>query len=259
MYGLVVLVIPTMFFYGTMELCAYIGAYYAYPYEEFWVRITANGYAQMLDYFNPSFISEWIGDYWDTWILSSMGVSTVIAFVTAVVISTRMDKNKKETSTTILDNKNTIKSLLAKGKPKSEGVFAGKYTKDFYVSYEDRGLVVGPPATGKTAFLINQILKVADSKISFIAADIKPEIHSIVEEALIEKGYEVPVINPLSDVGIRYNPLSDIKEEIQINELVLNLLPLPLRGEPVWIQAQQWYLRLGLLYLHHNPNRICSL
>jgi type IV secretory pathway TraG/TraD family ATPase VirD4 len=35
--------------------------------------------------------------------------------------------------------------------------------------------------------------------------------------------------------------------------------PLQLRGEPVWIQAQQWYLRLGLLYLHHNPNRICSL
>jgi len=54
--------------------------------------------------------------------------------------------------------------LLAKGVPQQSQkprIFAGKFgTAALNVSIEDRGLVIGPPGTGKTAFLLNQVLRV---------------------------------------------------------------------------------------------------
>ena len=259
MYGLIIVVLPILLCYGTLELCAFIASKFVYPYDEFWVRLTAKGYATFFDYVNPNYLIVWVRDYWDQFIWWSVGSAFFVGFIAAIVISVRMERNKKTVNRTLLDDPQTLKNLLEKGLKKNEGIFAGNYGRNLFVSYEDRGLVIGPPATGKTNFLINQILKVADNKISFIAADIKPEICDIVQEDLIEKGYDVAIINPLKDVGICYNPLSDIEDEIQINELVLNLLPLPPKGEPVWVQAQQWYLRLALLYLHFDNDIECSL
>lgn len=131
----------------------------------------------------------------------------------------------------------------------SNGLFAGKFNKqDFYARQEDRGLVIGPPRTGKTTFLLNQILRLSKNQQSFVAVDIKPELSQILREDLEKSGYKVIVLDPIFSSGLSYNPLSDITNEQAINELVLSLIPTPLT-DPVWKKAEQRYFRLALLYL----------
>ena len=76
-------------------------------------------------------------------------------------------------------------------------LWAGKYAgQNFCVSEEDRGLVVGPPGTGKTAFLLNQILRATRGGLSFAAIDLKPELHKILASTLEDAGYRVLRVNP---------------------------------------------------------------
>lgn len=105
------------------------------------------------------------------------------------------------------------------------GVFSGNLLgKPINISTEDRALIIGPPGTGKTAFLVTQLLSWADSERSFICLDMKPEIWGITKETLIEKGYEVFAYNPTSGGGDRYNPLDDIDSPEAIGELTANLI-----------------------------------
>ncbi|KZZ11155.1 hypothetical protein A3749_09585 [Oleiphilus sp. HI0078] len=142
---------------------------------------------------------------------------------------------------------------------RSNGVFAGRFNKeDFFARQEDRGLVIGPPRTGKSTFLLNQIMRLAKNKQSFSAVDIKPELSSILKEDLEKAGYQIVILDPIFATGASYNPLDDISSEQAINELVLSLLPTPLT-DPTWKKAEQRYFRLALLYLFHSKEKHCSL
>ncbi|MCP5206310.1 MAG: type IV secretory system conjugative DNA transfer family protein [Hahellaceae bacterium] len=141
----------------------------------------------------------------------------------------------------------------------SNGIFSGRFNKqDFYARQEDRGLVIGPPRTGKTTFLLNQILRLSKNKQSFVAVDIKPELSQILRDDLEKSGYKVIVLDPIFASGLSYNPLADITNEQAINELVLSLIPTPLT-DPIWKKAEQRYFRLALLYLFHSKKKVCSL
>jgi len=48
--------------------------------------------------------------------------------------------------------------------------------KALRVSNEDRGIILGAPGSGKTTYLVTQIIDWMRSGQSFVATDIKPEI-----------------------------------------------------------------------------------
>jgi len=106
------------------------------------------------------------------------------------------------------------------------GVWSGNIGgKDLFASIEDRGIVLGPPGAGKTAFLVSQLLKWAETKRSFVCFDSKPEIFGITREALNRLGYRTLVYNPTANQGQRYNPLTDIDSPEAIGELAAALIP----------------------------------
>lgn len=140
-----------------------------------------------------------------------------------------------------------------KGKPR---IFAGRFSgKPFYASLEDRAVVIGPPGTGKTAFLLNQLLKCADDQMSFCCIDFKPEIHSIIGAALAARGYQVMLIDPVSGTSPdHWNPLAEIadNDEIAITELAACLLPVINERDKPFVEAQRDWLLGALLHLKHQ-------
>lgn len=106
-----------------------------------------------------------------------------------------------------------------------EGVFCGKLNlKPLHIGIEDRAVIIGPPGTGKTAFLVTQLMNWAKTKRPFVCLDIKPEIWAITRESLEREGYRVLVFNPTSDHTMRYNVLADLHTAEAIGELVANLI-----------------------------------
>jgi type IV secretion system protein VirD4 len=92
------------------------------------------------------------------------------------------------------------------------------------VTAEDRAVVIGPPGTGKTAFLVSQLLKWAEQKRSFVCLDIKPEIYGITRRHLEAAGYKLLTYNPTQATGQRYNPLADIEGPEGLGELAAALI-----------------------------------
>ncbi len=142
--------------------------------------------------------------------------------------------------------------LAKRGTRPGQGIFAGRYGGNpFYARIEDRGLVIGPPRTGKTAFLFNQILKASVNRVSFVAADMKPELAAILGPSLEQGGYRVIVWNPVTGEGAAYNPLDDLIDAAEINEFVATLLPHEARASTTAFRdAQRDFLRAALWHLH---------
>ena len=112
------------------------------------------------------------------------------------------------------------------------GVYAGELDGEpLRVSTEDRAVVIGPPGTGKTAFLVTQLLDWGESGRSFVCLDIKPEIFGIVRERLEKSGYRLLTYNPTAGTGQRYNPLADLSGPESVGELAAALVPAS-TGEP---------------------------
>ena len=123
-------------------------------------------------------------------------------------------------------NVEAVKSFLT---DQIEGVYCGqirhkKTLEPLYISTEDRGVVIGPPGTGKTAFMVTQLLDLAERKGSFVCLDIKPELHTIMREKLEAQGYRVLVFNPTNPVD-KYNFLDDLQGPTAVGELAYSLVP----------------------------------
>ena len=110
---------------------------------------------------------------------------------------------------------------------KTNGVWCGKDLngENLFVSTEDRGLVFGPPSTGKTAYLINQLMQWIETGRSFIALDIKPEILAILRYKLDEHGYNLISFNPTYEAGYRYNMIDDLFSSESVSELANYFIP----------------------------------
>ncbi len=137
-------------------------------------------------------------------------------------------------------------------------IFAGRYGgRQFHASREDRGLVVGPPGTGKTAFLVNQVLQATSQGLSFAAVDLKPELHSILCTRLIKSGYRVIRLNPCSDADDPFadcwNPLNEIHDETELVELCAALLPIDEPRAAPFVESQRDWLKAAVFHVSVQP------
>lgn len=156
-----------------------------------------------------------------------------------------------------LDSDEAAADLRARGTPPSKRrIFAGRFGgKPLHVSIEDRGLVIGPPGTGKTAFLINQILQASHDGLPFAVVDLKPELHRILAPSLRAAGYQVLRINPARDEmdANHWNPLADVNDETDITELCTALLPIRDPKEAPFVEAQRDWLRAAVFHTKGQP------
>ena len=93
------------------------------------------------------------------------------------------------------------------------------------VTNEDRGIILGAPGSGKTTYLVTQILDWMESGQSFVATDIKPEIWAILKyNGMFEKyGYKDWVFNPTDTNSDHYNIFSEVEDSAEFNE-ILNII-----------------------------------
>lgn len=93
------------------------------------------------------------------------------------------------------------------------------------VTNEDRGIVLGAPGSGKTTFLISQIVEWMKSGRSFVATDVKPEIWAILKANNVFKifGYKDWVFNPTDVESDHYNIFSEVTDSAELNE-ILNII-----------------------------------
>ena len=93
------------------------------------------------------------------------------------------------------------------------------------VTNEDRGIILGAPGSGKTTYLVTQIIDWMQSGQSFVATDIKPEIWAILKyNGIFEAfGYKDWVFNPTDVKSDHYNIFSEVKDSSEFNE-VLNII-----------------------------------
>ena len=102
---------------------------------------------------------------------------------------------------------------------KDNSVFIGKLKKKkLFISASDRACVIGPPGTGKTTFMINQIYHWIETGNNFVCLDIKPEIYDITKAKLKEKGYRCMVYNPTQEAH-KYDFIGDLDSLESIAEV----------------------------------------
>ena len=135
---------------------------------------------------------------------------------------------------------------------------------NFYISDSDRACVIGPPGTGKTTFLVNQIKHWIKSERAFVCLDIKPEIYTITRKYLEDAGYKVVIFNPAVAESDKhkydhkfdsYDFFSDIHSDSALSEFVASLIP-SVGGENVVFEENARSV-LYAYFLHAktiNPN-----
>ena len=152
-----------------------------------------------------------------------------------------------------LTSPESVRALISKSAPQEKPhIFAGSFGgKSFLASIEDRALVFGPPGTGKTSFLMNQILHASATGLSFVAIDIKPELHRILDTTLKQRGYRVLRLNPASDdaAADHWNPLADISDPVDITELCTALLPILDSRDAPFVEAQRDWLKASVFHI----------
>lgn len=135
----------------------------------------------------------------------------------------------------VLADAANVSAVASHVRATTEGVWCGEITvpqpppeppaaRRLYVTAEDRGVVIGPPGTGKTAYMVTQLLDWAERGGSFVCLDIKPELHTILRERLEARGFRVLVFNPTAPKN-RYNLLDDLAGLTAVGELAASLVP----------------------------------
>lgn len=195
--------------------------------------------------------------YWPTDLQAAAAVALAVALAAVALLWLLLRDTRWTQRPRSLVSADAVATLLAKSTrlPKPR-IFAGHFRgKPFHASIEDRGLVVGPPGTGKTAFLLNQILQATRIKLSFAVVDLKPELHQILAPTLKAAGYRVLRVNPARDDpdADHWNPLDDIEDETDITELCTSLLPIRDSKEAPFVEAQRDWLKAAVFHVKALP------
>lgn len=196
--------------------------------------------------------------YWPTDLQAAAAIALAVALAAVSLLWLLLRDTRWTHRPRSLVSADAVATLLAKSTrlPKPR-IFAGHFRgKPFHASIEDRGLVIGPPGTGKTAFLLNQVLQATRIKLSFAAIDLKPELHLILAPTLRAAGYRVLRINPASDADAdadHWNPLDDIEDETAITELCTSLLPIRDAKEAPFVEAQRDWLKAAVFHVKALP------
>ncbi len=119
------------------------------------------------------------------------------------------------------------------------------------VSIEDRGMVVGAPGSGKTAFLIAQVVDWMQSGRSVVLTDVKPEIYGrLLEAGVFERyGYTPTVFNPTDIHSHAYNPFSESTNSAELNEILSVFIPYVDDSSEVFAENARRLLKAVLLEL----------
>lgn len=99
--------------------------------------------------------------------------------------------------------------------------------RTYSVPCESRGIVFGVSGSGKTNYILAQIIDWMRSGKSFVVTDIKPEIWGVLHtNGLFEHfGYTDIVINPTDPQATPYNMLNDVVKDSDLDELLAILIP----------------------------------
>ncbi|MEO0973629.1 MAG: type IV secretory system conjugative DNA transfer family protein, partial [Pseudomonadota bacterium] len=159
----------------------------------------------------------------------------------------------------ILTNADTYRRVRkVLGASEFGSVVAGQLPKNkelLKTSVQDRAIVIGPPGTGKTTFLVTQLLEWAEQGLPFVCFDTKPEIYGIVRERL-EGQYRLLTYNPTAGTGERYNPLDDAPDPLAVSELVAALIPTVSPENEAIYESSRQIVESIALHLRESNSRI---
>ena len=120
------------------------------------------------------------------------------------------------------------------------------------VRNEDRGFILGSPGSGKTSFLIAQLIDWMQSGKSFVVTDVKPEIWATLKAngVLDRYGYTDWVFNPMNTHSHKYNIFAEASNSAELNEILSILIPTPENSDTaVFSENAKRLLRAVLLEL----------
>ena len=172
-----------------------------------------------------------------------MSVVVIVAFfivaLTAIAVWAIFFNDPKKSGLIYSANINDTRglfSVLSYGSERGEPLIVNasisnsKLKKDIWrddlpvysVSSEERGLVLGISGSGKTTYLVAQLVDWMQSGKSFVVTDIKPEIWSILHaNGVFERyGYDEIIINPTDALAHRYNAFDDIDDDSFATETI---------------------------------------
>ena len=131
----------------------------------------------------------------------------------------------------------------------------------YTVPCEDRGLVVGVSGSGKTNFILAQILDWMKSGKSFVCSDVKPEIWGILASngVLDHFGYASFVINPTDPKSHKYNLFDDLKSDNDLDELLQVLLPVKSEEGAVFADLGRLILKACIIFVRDRDGGQVSL
>lgn len=195
--------------------------------------------------------------FWPSDMTAYLVVAVVMSIAVAATLWFALANHRWTFRPRRLDGDEAAAEMIARSAKKNAvRIFSGKFGgKPFFASIEDRGLVIGPPGTGKTAFLFNQVLRAMKSSLSFVVIDLKPELHKTLAPSLEKAGYRVLRINPtkVDRDADHWNPLADITDETDITEMCASLLPIRDAREAPFIESQRDWLKAAVFHVSSTP------
>lgn len=146
--------------------------------------------------------------------------------------------------------------LLAYTMPKVSGDDWNFKRKAFRVPPSERVLCAGMPGSGKTTFLIAQIIEWLKTGHSMIATDIKPEIWArLHENGLFERfGYKVYVFNPTSKISHKFNPFGEYNGVSELKEMLYTIIPHHKGDNAVFSDNARRILQAVMMHLGDNAS-----